>query len=76
MLNDSISQPLWSETALNYRMMVEGYSNLKEEVGGSNSGCEIYSPLMKNLQGGQLPHVLWRWPISVLCPIIIIIIMK
>ena len=33
----------WSETTLNYRMMVEGYPNLKEEVGGSNPDCEISS---------------------------------
>jgi len=26
-------------------MMVEGYPNLKEEVGGSNCGCEISSLL-------------------------------
>jgi hypothetical protein len=30
-----------SETTLNNRIMVERYLNLKEEVGGSNSGCEI-----------------------------------
>jgi hypothetical protein len=28
---------------LNYWMMVERYPNLKEEVGGSNPGCEISS---------------------------------
>jgi hypothetical protein len=26
---------------LNYRIMVERYPNLKEEVGGSNPDCEI-----------------------------------
>jgi hypothetical protein len=26
---------MWPETTLNYRMMVERYPNLKEEVGGS-----------------------------------------
>ena len=33
----------------NYRMMVERYPNLKEEVGGSNPGCEISSLLDGNL---------------------------
>ena len=28
----------WSEMTLNYRVMVEGYPNLKEEVGGLNPG--------------------------------------
>ena len=37
---------------LNYHMMVERYSNLKEEIGGSNPGCEISS-----LLNGKL--VLW-----------------
>ena len=35
----------WSEMTLNYRMMVEGYPNLKEEVGGSNPGYEMSSLL-------------------------------
>ena len=35
----------WSEMTLNYQVMVEGYPNLKEEVGGSNPGCEISSLL-------------------------------
>ena len=30
---------------LNYRMMVEGYPNLKEEVGSLIPGCEISSLL-------------------------------
>ena len=30
-----------SEMTLNYWVMVEVYPNLKEEVGGSNPGCEI-----------------------------------
>ena len=34
---------VWSETTLNYGMMVEKYPNLKEEVAGSNLGCEISS---------------------------------
>jgi hypothetical protein len=38
-----IINKIWSTTTLNYRMMVEGYPNLKEEVGGSNPGCEISS---------------------------------
>jgi hypothetical protein len=33
----------WSKTTLNYKMMVERYPNLKEEVGGSIPGCEISS---------------------------------
>jgi hypothetical protein len=49
-----------SEMTLNYRMMVERYPNLKEEVGDSNPGCEISSLPDKNLPGCQLPHVLWR----------------
>ena len=36
---------VWSEMTLNYRVMVEGYPNLKEEVGGSNPNCEISSLL-------------------------------
>ena len=35
----------WSEMTLSYQMMVERYPNLKEEVGGSNPGCEISSLL-------------------------------
>jgi hypothetical protein len=53
-----------SEMTLNYRMMVERYPNLKEEVGDSNHGCEISSLPDKNLPSCQLPHVLWRWPVS------------
>ena len=33
----------WSETTLNYWMMVERYPNLKKEVGDSIPGCEISS---------------------------------
>ena len=36
---------LGSKMTLNYQVMVEGYPNLKEEVGGSNPGCEISSLL-------------------------------
>jgi hypothetical protein len=46
--------------------MLERYPNLKEEVGGSNTSCEISSLLDKNLPGGQLPHVLWRWLVGIL----------
>ena len=35
----------WSETTVNYRMMVERYPNLKKEVDGSFPGCEISSLL-------------------------------
>ena len=38
-----IINKIWSKTTLNYWMMVEGYPNLKEEVGGSDPGCEISS---------------------------------
>jgi hypothetical protein len=48
-------QYVWSETTLNYRMMVERYPNLKEEVGNSNPGCEISS-----LHDGKLA----RWSIA------------
>ena len=47
-------------------MTVERYPNLKEEVGGSIHGCEISSPPDKNLAGGWLPHVLWRWHVGLL----------
>jgi hypothetical protein len=53
---------------LNYRMMVERYPNLKEEIGCSNHDCEISSLPDGNLPGGQLPHVLWRWHIGLLYP--------
>jgi len=39
----------WSETTLNYWMMVERYPNLKEEVGGSIPACEISSLLDEKL---------------------------
>ena len=42
-------QSPWSEITLNYRVMLEGYPNLKEEVGGSNPGCEISSLLDRKL---------------------------
>jgi hypothetical protein len=47
---------------VNYRMIVERYPNLKEEVGDSIPGCKISSPLylMEYLPGGQLPPVLWH----------------
>ena len=43
---------------LNYRVMVEGYPNLKEEVGGLNPGCEISSLLDGKLARWSLPPVL------------------
>jgi hypothetical protein len=48
--------------------MLEKYPNLKEEVGGGSiPGCDVYSLfLTENLPGGQMPHVLWRWPICLL----------
>ena len=57
---------MWSEMTLNYWVMVEGYPNLKEEVGGSNPGCEISSLLDENLPGGELPLVLWHWHVGLL----------
>ena len=45
----------WSKMTLNYRMMVERYPNLKEEVSGSNPGCEISS---------LLNRILARWSIA------------
>ena len=56
----------WSKTTLNYRIMVERYPNLQDEVGGSLLGCEISSLLDKNLSGGQLPPVLWCWHVGLL----------
>ena len=38
-------------------MMVDRYSSLKEEVGGSIPDCEISSLLDINMLGGQFPHV-------------------
>ena len=40
---------IWFEMTLNYGMMVERYSNLKEEVGGLIPGCEISSLLDRKL---------------------------
>jgi hypothetical protein len=52
---------------LNYWMMVEKYPNFKEEVGGLIPSCEISSLLdQKKLPGGQLPPILWHWPVSLL----------
>ena len=59
---------VWSETTLNYWMIVERYPNLKEEVGGSIPDCEISSLLDRNLPGGQLPPVLWHWLVGLLSP--------
>ena len=60
-------ESVWSEMTLNYQIIVEGYPNLKEEVGGSIPDCEISSLLdEKNLPGGEQPHVLLRWPVDLL----------
>ena len=48
----------WSEMTLDYRVMVEGYPNLKQEVGGSKPGCEISSLLDEKLARWSLPPVL------------------
>ena len=58
----------WSETTLNYMMMVERYPYLKEEVDGLIPGYEISSLLYRNLLGRQLPLVLWRWFVGLLSP--------
>ena len=55
---------VWSEMTLNYRVMVEGYPNLKEEVGGLNPSCEISSLLDGHLLGGQLSPVLGVGPLA------------
>ena len=48
-------------------MMAERYPHLKEEVGNSIPSCKISSLLdIKNLLGGQLPPVLWRWHVGLL----------
>ena len=50
-------------------MTVERYPNLEEEVGGSIPECEISSLLdKKSLACGQLPPMLWHWPIGLLSP--------
>ena len=51
---------------LNYRVMVEGYPNLKEEVGGSNPGCEISSLLDGKLVRWSTSSYAWRWPFDLL----------
>ena len=33
---------------------------------GSNPSCETSSLHDRNLPGGQLPTVLWRWPVGLL----------
>ena len=55
-----------SEMTLNYRVMVEGYPNLKEEVGGSNPGCEISSLLDGKLTRWSIASCVWRWPVGLL----------
>ena len=46
--------------------MVEGYPNLKEEVDGSNPGCEISSLLDEKLARWSTASCAWRWPIALL----------
>ena len=43
---------------LNYRVMVEGYPNLKEKVGNSNPVVKSPLYLTENLPCGQLPPML------------------
>ena len=45
---------------------MEIYPNLKEEVDNSVPGCEISSLLGIFLPCGQLPRVLWLWPVGLL----------
>ena len=49
-----------------YWVMVEGYPNLKEEVGGSNLGCEISSLLDGKLARWSTASCAWRWPVGLL----------
>ena len=49
-------------------MIVERYPNIKSEVGGLISRCEISSLLDINLLGGQVPLVLWPWTLGLLSP--------
>ena len=49
---------VFTETALNYWMMVERCPNLKEEVGSSIPGCEISSLIHRFVPGGKLPPML------------------
>ena len=62
----SKSNRYWSEVILNYWVMVEGYPNFKEEVGGSNPGCEISSLLDGKLARWSTASCAWRWPVSLL----------
>ena len=54
------------EMTLNYRVMVEGYPNLKEEVGGSNPGYEISSLLDGKLARWSTASCAWRWTVGLL----------
>ena len=63
MLNHVNSQ---FETTVNYWMMMERYPYLMQKVGGLIFGCEIPSLFDKDLSGGQLPFVLWCWPVGFL----------
>ena len=51
----------WSEMTLNYRVMVEGYPNLKEEV-----GCEIPSLLDIKLARWSIASYAWHWYVGLL----------
>jgi hypothetical protein len=46
--------------------MVEGYPNLKEEVGGSILDYKISSLLDKKLAGWSTTSCAWRWHVSLL----------
>ena len=71
--DQSIAFVKWYETTLNYRMMMEGYSNFKEEASGSNPDYEVSSLPDGNLLGSQLSPMLWRWHVGFLSQIYIYI---
>ena len=57
-----------SKMTQSHMTKVERYPNLKEEVGGSILGGEISSLLLENSPNGQLPSMLWAWPVGRLSP--------
>ena len=59
----------WSETTLNYLMMVETYPNLKEEVWYVVRSPAAKSPLYltENMPRGQLPHMCFGVDLSTFC---------
>jgi hypothetical protein len=47
-------------------MMMERYPNLKKKVCGSIPAVKSLLYVTENLPSGQLPPMLWRWPIDLL----------